>query len=140
MFSGASKFNNGQTAGGTTQPMNWTISFPGTPINFSTSSALSDANKPLFYTTTNFSNFIYSFDYTGSTPIADISNATYIPIIKTSIIDYSRTLSYSGSTVTVTITYTFTDNGTTNDGLSFQNVASFYNADNVTNLKIIQFW
>jgi surface protein len=135
MFQNATVFNNGGL------PMNWTISFPGTPVNFSFNSALSDANKPLFYDpTTDFSSFRYSFDYTGSTPIANIIDS-YIPIIKTSIIDYSRTLSYSGSTVTVTITYTFTDNGTTNDGLSFNNttVKNFYNGSTVTNLKIINF-
>ncbi len=138
MFNDATVFNNGQAEGGTIQKMNWTISFIGTPASFSNSSALENANKPQFYETFDFK---YSFDYIGSTSIADIDNVTYIPIINDSDkIRYTRTLSYSGSTVTVTITPTLI-NGieATNDGLSFQNVAAFYNGTNVTNLKIINF-
>jgi len=50
MFNGATVFNNGQASGLNTQKMNWTISFTGTPPNFSTSSplALSSSNKPTF--------------------------------------------------------------------------------------------
>ena len=83
--------------------------------------------------------FIYSFDYTGTTPISDIIDY-YMPIITTSNISYSYTLSTVGTNTTVTIKSTFTDdiNGTTNDGLSFKNVAGFYNT-NTTNLKIIKF-
>jgi surface protein len=137
MFENATVFNNGQSAGGTTQPMNWTISFIGKGFIFSDRSALQNANKPQFYDSFDFK---YSFNYTGSTPIADINNATYIPIITDSDkIRYNRTLSYSGSTVTVTITYTLI-NGieTTNDGLSFERVANFYNVAN-RNVKIINF-
>ena len=132
MFNSATVFNNGDV------PMNWTISFIGTPLDFSTGSALTSENMPQFYETFDFK---YSFDYTdtGLGSIENISNATYIPIIQTSNkISYNRTLSYSNiNTVTVTITYTIT-NGieTTNDGLSFLNVASFYNA---TNLVITNF-
>ena len=42
MFYGATVFNNGDV------PMNWTISFTGTPQDFSTNSALTTANKPQF--------------------------------------------------------------------------------------------
>jgi surface protein len=45
-FSGATNFNNGEAAYGITQPMNWIISFTGTPTNFSTNSALTPENKP----------------------------------------------------------------------------------------------
>jgi surface protein len=139
MFNGAKVFNNGQDAGGTTQPMNWIISFSGTPGAFSDGSALQNANKPQFYTTFDF---IYSFDYTntGLGSIASIISS-YIPIIKTSNISYTYTLSTAGSTTTVTIAFTFTDNvsETTNDGLSFQNVAAFYNGASINNLKIINF-
>ena len=49
MFRNAYVFNNGQAAGGTTQPMNWTISFIGTPADFSTgATSFSSANKPTF--------------------------------------------------------------------------------------------
>jgi hypothetical protein len=48
MFIGATVFNNGQAAGGTTQPMNWTISFTGTPSQFSNGSALTPENMPPF--------------------------------------------------------------------------------------------
>ena len=63
-----------------------------------------------------------------------------MPIITSSNISYSYTLSTVGTNTTVTIKSTFTDdiNGTTNDGLSFKNVAGFYNT-NTTNLKIIKF-
>jgi hypothetical protein len=46
MFNGATVFNNGQAPGGTTQKMNWTISFLGIPLNFSYGSALTTQNKP----------------------------------------------------------------------------------------------
>ena len=49
MFSNAISFNNGQYIGNTTSPMNWTISFSGTPANFSTGSALTSQNAPTFY-------------------------------------------------------------------------------------------
>jgi surface protein len=83
--------------------------------------------------------FIYSFDYTGSNLTADISNN--IPIIKTLNINYTYTLSTIGTITTVIIKSTFDDNGTTHDGLSFNNttVRNFYNGNTVTNLKIIQF-
>jgi len=48
MFQGATVFNNGQASNGTTQPMNWIISFTGTPASFSTNSALTTANSPTF--------------------------------------------------------------------------------------------
>jgi len=50
MFSGATVFNNGQASGESTQKMNWTIFFTGTPSNFSNGSplALASSNKPTF--------------------------------------------------------------------------------------------
>ena len=86
IFQNASVFNNGQGVGGITQPMNWIISFTGTLTNFfSTSSALTDANKPAQF------DFIYSFDYIGSTTTSDI--IANIPIIKSSNnINYSYTV------------------------------------------------
>jgi hypothetical protein len=48
MFNGATSFNNGQNIGGTTAPMNWTINFSGTPSNFSSGSALTSENAPVF--------------------------------------------------------------------------------------------
>ena len=50
MFFKAFGFNNGQAPNNNTQPMNWTISFIGTPTNFSAQSplALEVSNKPTF--------------------------------------------------------------------------------------------
>ena len=48
MFYDANEFNNGQAADGTTQKMNWTISFVGTPTWFSDRTKLTSANRPTF--------------------------------------------------------------------------------------------
>jgi hypothetical protein len=51
MFNDATIFNNGQDAGGTTQPMNWNVKYFNdvTPTNFSVGSSLTlapDGNSP----------------------------------------------------------------------------------------------
>jgi len=46
MFQNATIFNNGEAPGGITQKMNWTVSFSGIPTDFSTSSELTNQNKP----------------------------------------------------------------------------------------------
>ena len=130
MFDSATVFNNGQAANGITQPMNWIISFTGTTAtNFSTNSALTEENKPAQF------KFIYSFDYTGSTPIADII-ASNIPIIKTSNINYTYTIQCSNNIVNGNFSQPVKSNNTfeyitstsTVPGWNFQNVALLNNS------------
>jgi len=80
--------------------------------------------------------FVYKFDFSGSAP-TDVSNN--LPIINTSGSFTTLTPSYSvsGNTMTVNIAYVFVDNGTTNNGLSFNNLSTYYN--NFTALTVTAF-
>jgi surface protein len=109
-------------------------------LNFSVGSNLTlwngtDGNSPFITNTVSTNMFIYSFDYTGTLP----SSTNYIPLINT-----GNNLTYTITNIvkninnyTIIISYTFTDIGSTNDGLSFANVYTFYN--NTSNLIINNF-
>jgi surface protein len=80
--------------------------------------------------------FSYQFDFSESPPVDVSSN---LPIINGDGSFTTLTPSYNvlGNTMTVNIIYVFVDNGTTNDGLSFNNLATYYNQ--FTNLTITVF-
>jgi surface protein len=86
-------------------------------------------------------SFVYTIDYSGLGPpnltaftgtnSTDIAN-NYVPIINdnncfTSIL---FTPIFDGSIATITIIFTYIDDGTSNDGLSFNNVNGYYNGFN----------
>ena len=85
--------------------------------------------------------FTYQFDFSGSAP-TDVS--ANLPIINnggsfTTLIDSYTTV---GNTMYVNIDFSFTDNtGTTNDGLTFKYVYTYYNDinNNFTNLTVTAF-
>ena len=83
-------------------------------------------------------SFVYTFTYTGTNPSIDF--AQYVPIIN---LDNSCENLYisrvnNNNYVTITCLINFTDNGITDDGLSFANVGGFYNMQ-TTGLTITQF-
>jgi len=81
-----------------------------------------------------YQDFIYSFNYTGTDVLQ------YIPVIRTGSLMISSSWSTDGSTNTVRISLlSFNDNETTNDGISFVGLQSFYNDPQVSNLTIVQF-
>jgi surface protein len=143
MFLNASIFNNGEADGSGTAPLNWDTSGVSLPVpGFRDGSLLSDPNNlnydgvPIGFAAAP--PFIYSFDYLGSS--ANI--LTNVPIITSGELDVSSAYtSVSGeSTITYTVTVTkisFTDDGITNDGITFANVYGFYNT--TQNLTIQQF-
>ena len=82
--------------------------------------------------------FVYKFDFSGSAPTDVSSN---LPIINADGSFTTLTDSYNvvGNTMTVSIAYVFVDNGTTNDGLSFNIVISYYNDVNFSALTVTAF-
>ena len=79
-------------------------------------------------------DFIYSFDYTGNESVLG-----YVPIQRSGNLIYNTSSSKEGNKYTVTVSLiSFIDNTTTNDGITFADVLSFYN-DVTTNLQILQF-
>jgi len=80
------------------------------------------------------SPFIYRFVYTGTDSVLN-----YIPLLTSGTLNVSSSYIKNGTTYTVTVNLvSFVDDGTTTDGISFKNVASFYNT-NTTGLTITQF-
>jgi surface protein len=147
MFLNASAFNNGDVPDGIDKHMLWDVSyFVGvTPINFSPGSSLTLAptgNSPF---DTNGApalsgNFVYTFTYVGVDVLDEALVTTYIPIINadSSFTTLTPTITIVSSDVTVDIAYVFVDNGTTYDGISFNDVCDWYYNDTslltITNL------
>uniref|UniRef100_A0A6C0DFL6 BspA family leucine-rich repeat surface protein n=1 Tax=viral metagenome TaxID=1070528 RepID=A0A6C0DFL6_9ZZZZ len=91
---------------------------------------------------TDYRDFIYSFNYSGADNVL-----TYVPIIATTALTVTSSYDQSGTTYTVNVKeVSFTDNGTTNDGISFYApsapvptyIQSFY-FNNTQQLTILQF-
>jgi surface protein len=82
--------------------------------------------------------FVYTFNYTGSTPITQQIIIDNIPIInQNNSFVLMPTITNISSLITVTVYFVFTDNGS-NDGLSFSSVNSFYNS-NTNSLTFTRF-
>jgi surface protein len=94
-------------------------------------------NQPSF---TLQADFVYSFIYTG---LDTVDYEDYLPIINgnNSFTNITTSIESSPSKeITVYITFdSFTDNGTTIDGLSFNNVQVFYGQDNCSLVNILKF-
>jgi surface protein len=137
MFWGATLFNNSGEVENYSNHMNWIVTqFVATPINFSLESNLTlgpIGNSP--FTTSGISLFIYTFDFIGTEP-TDVSNN--LPIINTNGSFTTLNSSYNvvDNKMEVTIAFVYSDSEQ-NDGLSFKNVSTYYNA--FTNLTITQF-
>jgi surface protein len=134
MFNGSTAFNQDLSG--------WYVpAIPSLPTDFATGAGFESTTA--YYP--NFGQypdgFVYSFTYTGA-GTDDLS--TQLPLIRTgelvtgTIAYYPSATPASGSNVTIIIPFTFTDNGTTNDGLKFSSVNTFY-ADSTTGLTINQF-
>jgi surface protein len=152
-FNGVTQFNSNISNWNTSNATNMATMFQGATIfnqnisgwnvqnvifydNFSTGSALVNANKPTF---SSIPGFIYSFNYTGPDNTVDYAN--YLPIINTdgcfTITKTTVTPSLSKN-ITVQMEFVFNQVPSTNDGLSFTNVNSFYN-NFTTGLTILKF-
>ena len=152
MFHRASVFNNGDVQYGITKQILWDVSyFVGvTPVNFSSGSSLTlktmdpltSGNSPFDTdgTPSLSGNFVYTFTYIGVNVLDEVLVTTYIPIINadSSFTTLTPTITIVGSDVTVDIAYVFVDNGTTYDGVSFNDVSDWYYNDTslltITNL------
>ena len=87
--------------------------------------------------------FVYSFDYTSESYVTSsrsgvLKNLPFVTTNSCMVIDSSSCVLSSG-TAKVSVTYTFTDNGSTNDGLRFYSVYSYYNDSSISNLQITSF-
>lgn len=128
MFQGASAFN--QNISG------WNVKNVLFYDNFADGSSLSPGNQPTF---NPVPGFIYSFNYTGT----DSPNfLDYLPIINANgsftIIGTPKVTTTLAKNVTVQMEFTFNEAPSTNDGLSFVNVNSFYSGS-TTGLTIMKF-
>jgi surface protein len=152
-FNGTTTFNSSIATWNTTNAINMTAMFQGATTfnqnisdwkvnnvlyydNFATDPPLSVSNQPKF---TDIPGFIYSFNYTGTDNAIDYAN--YLPIINTdgcftiTKITVTPTLAKN---ITVQMEFTFNEAPSTNDGLSFANVHSFY-SEFTTGLTILKF-
>lgn len=129
MFQGATTFN--QNISG------WNVQNVIFHDNFATGSPLSSANKPTF---NPLPGFIYSFNYTGTDDA--INFLDYLPIINANgsftIIGTPKITATLAKNVTVQMEFGFNEAPSTNDGLSFINVNSFYSGS-TTGLTIMKF-
>ena len=128
MFQGASAFN--QNISG------WNVKNVLFYDNFNYGSPLSPGNRPTFNPSPGF---IYSFNYTGT----DSPNfLDYLPIINANgsftIIGTPKITTTLAKYVTVQMEFTFNEAPSTNDGLSFVNVNSFYSGS-TTGLTIMKY-
>jgi len=85
--------------------------------------------------------FIYTFEFTSGNAPLDADITTNLPIINQdgsfTVLSNQNVIDTNTNVTTVTVTFTYADNGSQNDGLSFNNVRGSYNA--YTNLTISQF-
>jgi surface protein len=136
MFENASCFNNGFPLFNYDNSLNWILNGGITKTNAVLNTPkLSDFNGlPLTIIPT--SNFVYKFYNTHNVPI-DTILTNYLPFIKTNdlIFDINKNISivvnpFSPYDTTISINFEFTDDGITQDGLSFNSndsVVHFYN-------------
>jgi surface protein len=130
MFKNATTFNQ--------NIRNWNVSNVLIYNDFATgATAFLPQNQPVFQLQ---ANFVYSFIYTG---LETVNYADYLPIINgnNSFTNLTTRIESSPSKeITVYITFdSFTDNGTTMDGLSFNNVHEFYGQNNCSLVNILKF-
>jgi hypothetical protein len=130
MFKNATTFNQNIS--------NWNVSNVFLSTDFAVgATAFLAQNKPSF---TLQADFVYSFIYTG---LETVNYADYLPIINgnNSFTNITTRIDSSPSKeITVFITFdNFTDNGTTIDGLSFNNVQEFYGQNNCSLVNILKF-
>jgi surface protein len=129
MFKNATTFNQNIS--------NWNVSNVLVSEGFDVgATAFLPQNKPSF---TLQADFVYSFIYKG---LDTVNYEDYLPIINgnNSFTNLRRRIESSPSKeITVYITFdSFTDNGTTIDGLSFNNVQEFY-GQNCSLVNILKF-
>jgi surface protein len=136
IFENASSFNNGFPPFNYDNSLNWILNGGITKTNAVLNTPkLSDFNGlPLTIIPT--SNFVYKFYNTHNVPI-DTILTNYLPFIKTNdlIFDINKNISIVVNPLppydtTISINFDFTDDGTTQDGLSFNSndsVVHFYN-------------
>lgn len=140
-FDGASNFNENISKWDTKNAVNMSAMFKNAAIfnqnisgwnvsnvllfnDFATgATAFEIQNQPAFQVQ---AGFVYSFIYTG---LATVNYADYLPIINgnNSFTNLTTKIESSPSkTITVYIDFDYTDNGSATDGLSFNNVSTFY--------------
>jgi surface protein len=121
---------------------NWNTTLVTSSTNFSASCPINNtAFSPIAFQVpplNQFLPFTYTFTYTGTDP--NVNFVEHVPIINAdSSYDISNVSFVNNSNViTVSCVPIFTDNGTTNDGISFANVVNFYNTQ-TTGLTITRF-
>jgi hypothetical protein len=124
-FNGATTFNQDLTS--------WTLSSVISTVNvFSGSEMITDVVPDYFA-------FSYQFTYTGGDPSFD--PVSYFPLLQTGAFSYNTpTINKipGDALYTVSFRYKCNDDGITNDGLTFANVANFYN-NNTNGVTIINF-
>jgi len=128
MFKNASTFNKNIS--------NWNVTNVLLYNDFATgASAFLPQNQPSFPLQPGF---VYSFIYTG---LETVNYADYLPIINgnNSFTNVTTRIESSPSkTITVYINFDYTDNGSASDGLSFNNVSTFY-GQNCSLVNILKF-
>jgi len=128
MFKNASTFNQ--------NIRNWDVTNVLLYNDFATgATAFLPQNQPAF---TLQAGFVYSFIYTG---LETVNYEDYLPIINgnNSFTNVATRIESSPSkTITVYINFDYTDNGSATDGLSFNNVSTFY-GQNCSLVNILKF-
>jgi surface protein len=109
----------------------WVLSSVTSTVNvFSGSQMITDIVPDYFA-------FSYQFTYTGGSPSFD--PLLYLPIHQSGAFTYNPpTINIQGNVYTISFRYNYSDNGVTNDGLTFANVVNFYN-NNTSTLTITNF-